>query len=553
MSAFEHPAVRRSLSRRSFVSAAVALAGAAAVSRMPIASADPVEGGTLKWMINNPVAIDPYNASENQGIAVTNLLFDALTRYDFASGELVGLAAESWEANDDATQYTFHLRPGMQFHNGDPVTSADFARAWRRLCNPDTAPSNPSTVSYYLEMVAGYDAAVAGEGELDLECPDDLTFVVNLSMPFADFPYVATLQCLSPVPQVAEDDFEAFFRAPVGNGPFKMDGEWVDGQYIRLTRFDGYWGDKPLVDGVDFVIYNDDAAAFMEYQAGGLDVTSIPSGQFDSARQAYGVAEDGYTANPGGQCILGETVATYYLVLNCADPVLSDPQVRRAVSCAINRQAICDTVWMGTQQPATGFVPPIIPGSELCPWDDCTFDRDRAASLLDEAGHPAGSDGMRGISLALSFNSGGGHEEVMQLIQADLRAVGIDAQLDSMEWAAYLEAMGAGSIQMGRMTWGASYPTIDSFFQPVFGTGADNNYSQYANPEVDALIDEARQIVDDEERLAAYAKVNELVVQDFPIVPLSYYCLNHVASARVHGLRIEPDDTSKLAGTWLDA
>lgn len=552
MSVFEHD-----LSRRTFVSAASASAGLAALLRAPGAALadgqDSVEGGTLSRMITNPVSIDPYNASENQGIAVTNLLFDALTRYDYQTGELVGLAAESWEANENATQYTFHLRSGMQFHNGDPVTSADFARAWNRLCNPDTSPSNPSTVSYYIEMVSGYDAAVAGEGELDLECPDDLTFVVNLSIPFADFPYVASLQCLSPVPKAAEDDFDTFFRSPIGNGPFMMDGEWVDGQYIRLKRFDGYWGEKPLIDGCDFIIFNDESAAYIEFQAGGLDLTNIPSGQFDAARQTYGVAEDGYTANPGGQCILGETVATYYLVLNCADEVLSSPQVRHAISCAINRQAICDTVWMGTQQPATGFVPPIIPGSELCPWDDCVFDRDRAASLLDEAGYPAGPDGTRGISLTLSFNSGGGHEEVMQLIQADLQAVGIDAQLDSMEWAAYLEAMGSGSIQMGRMTWGASYPTIDSFFQPVFGTGADNNYSQYSNPEVDDLIDEARQTVDDEERLAAYAKVSEVVEQDLPVVPISFYCLGYVASGRVHGLRIEPDDTSKFAGVWLDA
>ena len=523
------------------------------VARASEASAEPVKGGTLYREITNPVAIDPFNVSENQGTAVTNLLFDALTMYDYQAGELTGLAAESWEGNADATQFTFHLRPGMTFHNGDPVVAQDFVRAWNRLCSPTTNPSSPSTVSSNISMVAGYEDAVKGDGELDLACPDDLTLVVNLSQPFADFPYVASMQCLSPVPAVAMDDFDAFFRAPIGNGPFQMDGAWVDSQYINLKRFDGYWGEKPLIDGVNFVIFKDVSAAYMEYQGGTIDITNIPSGQYDQLVSSVGEAPDGYTANPGAQCILGETVATYYLVLNCADDTLSDVRVRRAVSYAINRQSICDTVWMGTRRPAQGFVPPVVHGQEQCLWDECAYDPDKAAELLDEAGHKAGVDGMRGISLKLSFNAGGGHEDVMQMIQSDLRAVGIEAQLDGMEWAAYLDQMGAGSIQAGRMTWGGSYPTLDAYFYPVFYSTSESNYSQYRNEDVDAQIDAARQIVDDAKRVDAYAQADALIAADMPVVPIAYFCLSYVASARAHDLYIAPDDTSKLTKVWLEA
>ena len=186
-------------------------------------------GATVNYYINNPVCIDPYKVQEDQGTQVSFQLFDALTNFDYDKNEIVGLAAESWDASDDATEFTFHLRKGAKFHNGDAVDSEAFKRAWTRVVYPKSAVAteySPSEVSYHLSMVQGYDELAAGDTDefAGLSCPDDLTFVVKLSAAYADFPYVASHPALAPVPAAAEDDAKNFYLAPIGNGPFQMDG-----------------------------------------------------------------------------------------------------------------------------------------------------------------------------------------------------------------------------------------------------------------------------------------------------------------------------------------
>ena len=266
-----------SISRRTFVggalatAAAIALAGGAQGARADEGAADgAVSGGTFNFYINNPVSIDPYNVQEDQGMQVCKCLFDALTTYDYATQQLVGKAATSWEANDDATEFTFHLVEGATFHNGDPVTAASFAYAWNRLVSPNTNPDNPSAVSYHLSMVDGYDDVLAGAdgAELNIECPDDYTLVVHLNMSYADFPYVVSHLATAPIPESAASDLSAFTRAPVGNGAFQMQGEWMDGQYIQVVRNENYIGAKAYVDGVNFMIISDPDTAFTEFEGG---------------------------------------------------------------------------------------------------------------------------------------------------------------------------------------------------------------------------------------------------------------------------------------------
>ena len=553
-------ALSRGIDRRTFLGGALAAGallamacrGAQADAAQASGDGEPQSGGTFLFAITNPVAIDPYNTNEVQGQLVSGLLFDGLTAYDFKQGKLVGLAAESWEGNDDATQFTFHLREGMKFHNGDPVNAESFKRAWNRLCNPGTDSSNPSTVSSYINMVVGYDDMMAGSADsLDIECPDDLTLVVNLSYPCAEFPLITSRSPLVPVPQAALDDYDNFRLAPIGNGPFKMDGQWVDGQYINTVRFDDYYGTKPLLDGVSFHIFKDDTSAYVEWQGGNLDLTTIPSGQVKLVSSQVGVASDGYTAQPGAQVVDGPALGTWFLVLNNEDEVMSNPTVRRALSCAINRQAICDTVWEGARQPATSIIPPTIGGADRCAWEDCSYDKDRAAQLLDEAGYPADGDGKRNLSISLSYNTGSGNETIMQMVQADLEALGITVDASSMEMAAYLDAL-RSDFQVGRLGWDGGYPSLDSFFYSLFDSKSENDFARYKNDEVDQKISEARAIVDDAKREDAYVAINEIVAKDMPVIPIAYYNLSYVSSARVHDLYMKPSFATDLDGTWLE-
>ena len=265
------------MGRRAFVGgtlAASSMAFLAACGKKGGDASGSESGSTLNFYINNPVCIDPYNVQEDQGTQVEYQLFDALTEYDNEKGEIVPLACESFEANDDATEFTFKIKKA-KFHNGDDVTSKSFKLGWERLVNTKSAIATeygPSEVSYHLSMVEGYDDLVAGKAtELTgVTCPDDETLVVKLTSAYADFPFVASHPALSPVPECAETDVKSFYLAPVGNGPFMMDGKWEDGQEINLKKFDDYYGDKAKIDAIHFQVIKDVETAYKEFQAGNL-------------------------------------------------------------------------------------------------------------------------------------------------------------------------------------------------------------------------------------------------------------------------------------------
>ena len=348
---------------------------------------------------------------------------------------------------------------------------------------------------------------------------------MKLVQSYADFPFVCMHPALSPVPDCAMDDFDTFFFAPVGNGPFKMDGKWEDGQQINIVRFDDYsYGDPAIIDGVHFNIQKDVQTAYTEFQAGNLDMASVPTTQLKDAISQYGESEDGSTVTPGHQVLTGAELSVYYLMLNVADETLKDVDVRKAISLAINRQAICDTVFEGTREPAGGIVPPGIAGYVENSWEFSKYDPDAAKALLD-AKYPANADGMRDINVALTYNLDGDHKAVMEMVMADLKAIGINATSNTAEWSSIItNTYPNADFQIGRLGWIADYPIMDNFLYPLFATGADNNYGKYSNPAVDKAI-----------------------------VPLFYYKHQMVGSSRVKCLHIDPQKLIMMDKVELEA
>lgn len=551
------------MNRRTFVKgglAASAMAALAACGKKggdtSAASGSAAEGGTLSYYINNPSAIDPYDLEEDQGMMVGYQLFDALTTYDFTKNELVGLAAESWDVNDAADEFTFHLVKGAKFHDGTTVTSKSFKQGWERILNPNTSTEHASAIGYHLAMVDGYSELSAGEADelKGVTCPDDDTLVVKLSQAYADFPYVCMHPALSPVPDCALEDFDTFFFAPVGNGPFKMDGKWEDGQQINLVRFDDYsYGEKAKLDGIHFNIQKDVQTAYTEFQAGNLDVAQVPTTQLKDAISQYGESEDGFTATTGKEVLTGDELSIYYLMLNVNDEQLKDKDLRHALSLAINRQAICDTVFEGTREPAGGIVPPGIKGYVENEWADSRYDVDAAKKILDEK-YPADADGKRNLSIALTYNLDGDHKAVMEMVMADWSALGIETSSNTAEWASILSnTYPNADFQVGRLGWIADYPIMDNFLYPLFVTGGDNNYGQYSNADVDKGLLEARAIASDDERVAKYQEVDKLIAEDMPVIPLFYYKHQMVCSQRVKSLYMDPQKLCDMSTVELSA
>ena len=541
------------VSRRTFVKgslAASALAALAACGKNNNAASTndgtvkASEGGTFKYYISDPVAIDHYNLQESEGTQVGHVLFDSLVEWDWDKGEVKAKAAESWEINDDNTVFTFHLKDA-KFHNGDPVTSESFKRGWQRLV--DTTMTTPGEIGYHLDPVVGYDEMAAGEATeiTGLTCPDDKTFVVTLKEPMADFLAVCCHPGLAPAPQAAIDDAANYLLAPIGNGPFMMDGKWESGQYINVKRFDDYYGDKPALDAINFSIQKDPKTAYSELEAGNMDFCQIPTGRFAELTEKYGSSVDGYTISPSRQTLAGAEASVYYLAVNLEDETMANKDLRHAIGLAINRQNIVDTLYEGVRQPADNVFPPII-DKKGGSWEYAKYDPEAAKKIIDEKG-------LAGTTIKLSYNSGGGHEDIMSCIQADLTAVGLNVEQDTTEWAAYLQGLTDGDFQMGRLGWIADYPTLDNFIFPNFYSTADNNYSRYNNPEVDAAIDDARKIADEDDRKDAYRKINQMIADDMPIIPIMFYAHQHVASDRVNELYYNAQGIADLGHASLRA
>lgn len=490
------------------------------------------DGGTMKYYINNPRSIDPMYAQELYGIQIDKQLFDPLTAIDPHTGELIPRACESWESSPDAQTFTFHIRKGATFHNGEPVTARDFKFAWERLCSSGKDVLEPSPVSYHISLIKGYEDAVKGTThELSgLTCPDDYTLVVALSQPYADFPYITMHPVTSPVPSsVASMDPKQFGLAPIGNGPFKMDGTWVDGQYIKLVRNDAYYGKPAHFDGIEYHIFNNQETAFREFQAGNLDLTQIPAGQASTVLKTYGQAEGGYEVFPGKQVVNGAKSSSYFFPFNMQHPALSDKRIRQALNLAINRQAICETVFQGLAVPADNVIPPKIEGYQKGAWKYCTYDPDRARALLKEVGHE--SD----LKFTLTVNEGADQKQVAELIQADLAQVGVTISVQQVEYSAMNQMLNDGSFEICRAGWGADYPVMDNFLYPLFFTGLGDNYARYSNKDYDERLEKARKTVDKTERIKEMQACNEIVAEDCPVLLVSFPTIDYVLSDRVYG------------------
>jgi len=510
-------------------------------------------GGTFNFYINEPAFIDPVNLQESEGTQVGQAVFDSLVGFDYLTSEIEPAAAATWEATEEAKVWTFNLVEGATFHNGDPVTAADFKYAWERICNPE----NESEISYHLASVLGYDAMQAGEAtELEgVKAIDDYTLEVTLTESFADFEYVVGHPALAPVPQDAVENgtdvdgtMVAFGEMPIGNGPFMMSEPWAHDQYIKVARNDDYYGTPANIDGVDFRIFADQDTAFLEFQAGNIDMASIPVGQIQSTVEQYGESPDGYTANAGEQTLLGGELAIYYLLMNNTNETLKDPNVRAALSLAVNREQIAEKIFEGTRIPATGIVPPGIVGFQEDGFEYSKYDVEAAKAMLAEAGYP---DGEGLPKIALEYNTGSGHEDILALVADDFAAIGIETELLGTEWGEYLDKLTEKTYMVGRLGWIADYPIMDNFLYPIFKSDSGDNYAFYNNATVDSMLEEARQETDGDARVETYREIEKIIGSEAAVIPVVFYRHTRVASDRVMDGVLSPNGLMNFEELYL--
>jgi ABC-type transport system substrate-binding protein len=462
-------------------------------------------GGEFSISICEPTDLIPQNTNETCGSQVLNGLFTPLVEFDPDTAEPSNAMAESIESEDGQT-WTVALKEGWTFHDGTPVTAESFTKAWSYGANGKAAQAN----SYFFENIVGAEE-LAGSKDVSeqlegLTVVDDTTFEVELLEPFSQFPLTVGYNAFYPLPDVFFDDPKAFRDAPVGNGPYEMDGKWKHDQFVKVTKYEDYAGDEPNADAIEFRIYSDVNTAYTDLQAGNLDIVdSIPTEVLSAAESELG---DGFIEAPSSY--FG------YLGFPTYQEPYDDPDVRKAISMAIDREAITTAIFQGTYTPAASIISPVVAGyrEDAC-GEACQFDPEAAAALYEEAGGPD--------EIVLWFNSDGGHEEWMEALSNQLRQnLGVDKiTFKSLLFEEYLGKLDEEAVTGPfRAAWVMDYPSPQNYLQPIFSTSGSTNSFGYSNPEVDDLIDQGNAAESIDEGIEFYHQAEDLILQDLPAAPL---------------------------------
>lgn len=486
---------------------------------------DPDGGGSGSVSVNsiepeNPLI--PSNTNEVGGGNVIDGIFTGLVRLDPTTAEPVLAVAESIESSDNQT-WTITLEEGWTFHDDTPVTAQSFVDAWNwgaygpnaqlnsRFFGPDGAG-----IQGYDEL-QGEDANDDGEVTEDevsatemsgLEVVDETTFTVTLDKPFVVFPQIVAYNAFYPLPESFFDDPDAFGEAPVGNGPFEF-VQWDNGQQIVLAANDSYAGEESAkVDEVVFRIYSSLDAAYADLVSNNLDVLdNIP---------VSALADDAYKNDIGERWseIVSGTISTITLPLYVDE--YNSPDLGKALSLAIDRQAISTQIFNDTRTPADGWASPVVDGyvADQC-GDLCELDVERAKDFFEESGF----DG----TLTLSYNADGDHkawtEAVCNQISSNLEVECIATP--EPDFATLRQNVNAREMSgMFRTGWVFDYPSLENFLAPLYTTTGGANDGDYSNEAFDTLIAEAGASSTIEEANVKYQEAERLLAEDMPVIPL---------------------------------
>lgn len=479
-------------------------------------------GGVFHIGITEPTAIDAFDAQESEGSLVAHQIYTGLVATD-PKGKISPAVAEKWETDDTCTTWTFPLKKGSKFHNGEDVTSASFKRGWERAAIKSAA----SKVAYHMAQIKGY-AEINGGTATEMsgvDASDPNTLKVTLAEPSCEF-YVRTVHpVFSPVPAVAgAADNKAYNDQPIGNGPFMMDGPWQHDKGIKLKRFDGYTvGKKANLDAVEITITSPDHGSQDEYDGyknGTFDWARMPVEVYTSARAEF---------DPKKQWVATKTSGINYLVPMVTEKPLDTAKARKALSMAIDRNAITNGVFKGFQTPATAIVPPAFKDAyqaNVC--DACKFDLDQAKKLAQEAGL------VPGTALKFQFNTGAGHEAWTLAVKDQLeKNLGLKVEYGGVPFKDLLKnQQQAHATGIFRLAWGADYPLQSNFLQPLFSTesigetdlskpSTGDNIERYSNKAFDDLLKKAAATKDDKERIKIYQQAEKIAIgDDLALIPM---------------------------------
>jgi peptide/nickel transport system substrate-binding protein len=511
----------------------------AAESGAAPAAGGPTQGGTLRLMGHQEVAgMSPNNQGASVQETVIYAIHNAVVKGDHTQTTQPVLA-ESYEVAEDGLTYTFHLHQGVKFHDGKELTAADVKY----------------TYDFYRDEANAMTIVGDFAGIDTVETPDDYTVVVNMATVNA-----ASLVNWGETPIVqseyhAEVGEETYATAPIGTGAFKL-VNWVPAEVVELEAFADHFRGAPHIAAIRQEVVPDAAVRSLALESGDSDSNLWPLLVEDSQRLAE--EPDKYTV------IKTSTGGVKHFPLNNKLPQLSDKRVRQAMLHALDRQRIIDELWNGAAAIAhtnLGRKHTFYSLNDSPDIKRYDFDPAAANALLDEAGWTMGADGVRekdGVKLSFTCTTITGdtaRRPIAELAQQMLKEVGVDMQLEEAPVAAILEGMHAGTMEASLFNW--TYGDVDPDPSATLRSDGGDNWNSYSNPRMDELIDQGLQVVDPEQRKPIYDEIQQIVVEDVPMLYLQWDDWYNVFSSRVKGLPTDATDAfsmyfNGLHEWWLD-
>ena len=479
----------------------------AACSRKP-------DANTLVMIIEStPANLDPRIGTDAWSERIDMLIFDSLVRRDEHFNLQPSVAAR-WEIPDPLT-YIFHLRSGIRFHDGRPLASRDVKWTIDSMLNGAVRSARAATYQY-VERI---------------DAPDDFTVIFHLKEPFAGLLWNLADGAFGIVPYGSAAGFS---QQPIGSGPFRFVSLQPDSEVI-LERNPAYWDAQrlPNIQRVRFAIVPDTTTRALELRKGSGDValTALTPDMIWTMRSDHSLQIE---QAPG-------TVYAY-LAFNLRDPILKDARVRQAIAYAIDRRPMIEYLWRGLVRPASSILPP-----QSWAYSDSGlhYDHDvrRAQLLLDAAGFRPAGDGIRVHLLMKTSNTDETTRLLAAVLQQQLRAVGIELDIRTMEFAAFYSDVTKGAFQLYSLRWigGNQDPDI---FEAVFATSSfpprRANRGYYSNPQIDALVAQGRRELDQSKRAQVYAQIQQILARDLPYINLWYLDNVLVHTRRVQNLHLSP-------------
>ena len=480
--------------------------------------------GVLRLYAQEPVTLDPALAGDANSAEMINKIFNGLVSLD-ENMEVVPDLAESWEVSEDGTVYTFHLRDGIKFQDGRPITAQDFKYTIERATDPRTGSRVAST--YMKDIVGAMDKLTGQATEVKgFEVLDNRTIRITIDEPRAYFLPKLTYHTFSVLDRNnVEEGGPTWWLNPNGSGPFKLDS--MNKDEIVLKANENYvWGPPPI-ETIHFTLRG--GSPMTMYEQGELDAVIVPSMHIEQVLDP---------ANPLSEdLVVIPSLDVWYLAFDTEQEPFNDVKVRQAFAHATNNEGIAKVLLQKTVVPAVGILPPGMPGySEDL--EGLAYDPQLAKKLLAESSYKEASK----LPPIVFGTSGIGDTDPLAaaLIEMYADTLGVDIELHQVSWDAFQQDLYDNIFQMFMLGWVADYPDPENFLDIQFYSNSEQNHSRYDNPKVDALLEEARRELDHEKRMELYRRAEEIIVNESPWIPI-YHGINYVlVKPYVEGLMISP-------------